>query len=77
MEEPIIIKQFDGSDITANIEFENRLFPMINELSYILNNFKNKTMNDITQDFGMLYHPKSALVFYRPKERQRCVCRAF
>ncbi len=40
MEEPIIIKRFDGSDITANtLEFENRLLPMINELTYILNNF--------------------------------------
>lgn len=40
MEEPIITKQFDGSDITANtLEFENRLLPMINELTYILNNF--------------------------------------
>ena len=40
MEEPIIIKRFDGSDITANtLDFENRLLPMINELTYILNNF--------------------------------------
>ena len=40
MEEPIIIKRFDGSDITANtLEFENRLLTMINELTYILNNF--------------------------------------
>ncbi|MDN3692303.1 hypothetical protein QWZ06_08510 [Chryseobacterium tructae] len=40
MEEPMIIKRFDGSDITANtLEFENRLLPMIDELTYILNNF--------------------------------------
>lgn len=26
-----------------------------------------KTINDITQDFGTLYHPKSALVFYETK----------
>lgn len=26
-----------------------------------------ETMNDITQDFGTLYHPKSALVFYETK----------
>lgn len=39
MEEPIIIKRFDESDITANIlDFEKRLFPMIIELAYILNN---------------------------------------
>ena len=40
MEEPIIIKRFDGSDTIANtLEFENRLLPMIDELTYILNNF--------------------------------------
>ncbi|SCY74617.1 hypothetical protein SAMN02927916_3156 [Flavobacterium anhuiense] len=40
MEEPIIIKRFDGSDIIANtLEFENRLLSMIDELTYILNNF--------------------------------------
>lgn len=40
MEEPIIIKHFDGSDITSqNLDFENRLFPLIEELIYILNNF--------------------------------------
>lgn len=40
MEEPIIIKRFDGSDITANtLDFENRLLPMLDELTYILNNF--------------------------------------
>ena len=39
MEEPIIIKRFDGSDIIANtLEFENRLLSMIDELTYILNN---------------------------------------
>ncbi|MGC4129514.1 MAG: hypothetical protein QM564_08110 [Bergeyella sp.] len=38
MEEPIIIKKFDGSDITdCNLDFENRLFPLIEELIYILN----------------------------------------
>ena len=32
--------------------------------------FKNmETINDITQDFGTLYHPKSALVFYETKGR--------
>ena len=40
MEEPIVIKKFDGSNITNNnLDFENRLFPLIEELIYILNNF--------------------------------------
>jgi hypothetical protein len=40
MEEPSIVKRFDGSDITANtLEFENRVFALIEELIYILNNF--------------------------------------
>lgn len=40
MEEPIIIKKFDGSTLTNNnLDFENRLFPLIEELIYILNNF--------------------------------------
>ena len=40
MEEPIVIKTFDGSNITNNnLDFENRLFPLIEELIYILNNF--------------------------------------
>ena len=40
MEEPIITKKFDGSNITNNnLDFENRLFPLIEELIYILNSF--------------------------------------
>ncbi len=40
MEEPIIIKSFDGRENTANtLQFENRLLPMMNELVYILNNY--------------------------------------
>jgi hypothetical protein len=40
MEEPMIIKKFDGSTISdKNLDFENRLFPLIEELIYILNNF--------------------------------------
>lgn len=40
VEEPAILKRFDGSDITKNtLEFENRLLPMIEKLIYILNNF--------------------------------------
>lgn len=40
MEEPVIVKRFDGSDITGNtLEFENRLLPMVEELICILNNF--------------------------------------
>lgn len=41
IEEPIIIKKFDGSNISdQNLDFENRLFPLIEELIYILNNFQ-------------------------------------
>ena len=40
MQEPMVIKKFDGSNITNNnLDFENRLFPLIEELIYILNNF--------------------------------------
>ena len=40
MLEPRVIKKFDGSNITNNnLDFENRLFPLIEELIYILNNF--------------------------------------
>ena len=40
MEEPTVIKKFDGNIITNNnLDFENRLFPLIEELIYILNNF--------------------------------------
>jgi hypothetical protein len=40
MEEPIVIKKFDGRTIVNNnLYFENRLFPLIEELIYILNNF--------------------------------------
>ena len=37
MEEPIVLKQFDGRDITANnLCFENRLFQLLHNLSDIL-----------------------------------------
>lgn len=40
MDEPTILKKFDGSDVSNNnLDFENRLFPLIEELIYILNNF--------------------------------------
>lgn len=40
MEEPIIQKQFDGRDITANnLCFENRLFTLLHSLSDILHTF--------------------------------------
>lgn len=40
IEEPRILKSFDGSNITANnLDFENRLFALIGELIYLLNNF--------------------------------------
>ena len=39
-QEPMVIKKFDGRNITNNnLDFENRLFPLIEELIYILNNF--------------------------------------
>lgn len=40
MEEPLILKHFDGRNITDNtLEFESRVFTLIEELTYILNNF--------------------------------------
>ena len=40
MQEPMVIKKIDGSDITNNnLDFENRIFPLIEELIYILNSF--------------------------------------
>ncbi|SFH37400.1 hypothetical protein [Pedobacter insulae] len=40
MEEPALIRCFDGSEITDNtLCFENRLFALMEELIYILNNF--------------------------------------
>lgn len=39
VEEPTICKRFDGSDITStNLEFENRIFSLIEELIYLLDN---------------------------------------
>ena len=41
MEEPTISKRFDGSEIpTANLDFENRLFGLLNDLSGILYKYK-------------------------------------
>lgn len=41
MEEPTISKRFDGSEIpTANFDFENRLFGLLNDLSGILYEYK-------------------------------------
>lgn len=38
-EEPAIFKRFDGtSDTNDNLDFENRLFPLIGDLCYLLNN---------------------------------------
>lgn len=40
IEEPCVLKRFNGSDLTEkNLDFENRLFALIEELIYILNNF--------------------------------------
>ncbi|AWG23890.1 hypothetical protein [Flavobacterium kingsejongi] len=41
MAEPTISKHFDGSEITANnLDFENRLFPILNDLCGLLNEYK-------------------------------------
>ncbi len=41
MEEPTINKVFDGSKISVgNLDFENRLFELLDDLSYLLNNYK-------------------------------------
>ena len=38
-EEPTILKKFNGTAITdCSLEFENRLFPLIDDLCYLLNN---------------------------------------
>ena len=40
IEEPCILKRFDGSNITENnLDFENRLFALLEELIGLLNNF--------------------------------------
>ena len=41
MEEPIITKRFKGKEIASNnnLDFENRLFALLEELAYLLNNF--------------------------------------
>jgi len=40
MQEPVIIKRFNASKISGdNLDFENRLFALMEELIYILNNF--------------------------------------
>ncbi|MBS1631597.1 MAG: hypothetical protein JST10_03385 [Bacteroidetes bacterium] len=39
-QEPVIIKRFDGNDITGNnLDYENSLFDLIDELAFILNHF--------------------------------------
>lgn len=41
MEEPTINKVFDGRKITAgNLDFENRIFELLDDLSYLLYNYK-------------------------------------
>jgi hypothetical protein len=44
MAEPTICKHFDGSEITAtNLDFENRLFPILNDLCGLLDEYKTIT----------------------------------
>ena len=41
MEEPTISKRFDGSEIpTANLDFENRLFAVLDDLCTLLDDYK-------------------------------------
>jgi hypothetical protein len=41
MEEPTICKRFDGSNITqTNLDFENRLFALLDELCTLLYDYK-------------------------------------
>lgn len=41
VEEPAIRKRFDGSPITGNhLDFENRLFTLLDDICYLLNNYK-------------------------------------
>jgi hypothetical protein len=41
VEEPAIRKRFDGSPITGNhLDFENRLFTVLDDICYLLNNYK-------------------------------------
>ena len=41
MEEPTISKRFDGSEIPkANLDFENRLFGLLNDLGGLLYEYK-------------------------------------
>jgi hypothetical protein len=43
MAEPTICKQFDGSEIIAsNLDFENRLFPILNDLCGLLDEYNTK-----------------------------------
>lgn len=40
-EEPAIIKRFDGNEVeNRNLDFENRLFTLLDDLAYVLNHFK-------------------------------------
>lgn len=43
LEEPTVITHFDGTPIGKdNLDFENRIFPLINELCYYLHQYNNK-----------------------------------
>lgn len=45
LQEPIIFKKFDGNPLTrTNLDFENRLFEVINRLIFIITNYK--TLNN-------------------------------
>ncbi|WP_412468795.1 hypothetical protein [Pedobacter sp. KLB.chiD] len=40
IEEPTIINKFNGKHCTSNLDFEKRVFSMIDKLTYLLNNIK-------------------------------------
>lgn len=61
MEEPTIIKRFDGNNIVnQNFDMEHRLFSLIDELTYVVNHFKRLAMKDIkeiTPSFTKVFIP--------------------
>jgi hypothetical protein len=41
MQEPVLCRSFDGRCQKGySLDFENRLFPLLDELCYLLNNYK-------------------------------------
>ncbi|WP_217607214.1 hypothetical protein [Chitinophaga sp. GbtcB8] len=40
LQEPVVTKRFNGKAVTGNLDFENSLFEIIEDLCYLLNNYK-------------------------------------